>query len=84
VAEAATIITALGALVTGMAMLITAFRTHRKIEAVHHEVRTLNEATIGELAAKIETRRIEAKQAEGELLTAQEQRHIHNETGGDL
>jgi len=81
VSELAQVIIACATLVTAIAgatatLLVALRNTNKKVEAVMAEVVTANEATIGQLAASIETVRIEAKEAAGKPLTAQEQRHI--------
>lgn len=73
-------ITAIAALITAVVTPIVAILVIR----VHREVRTLNESTIGQLAAKAETTRILAKKAAGEPLTEKEQRHIAADNGGSL
>lgn len=63
-----------GAVLTGIAAVVTAVMNGRKIGAVHDEVRTLNESTLGELGANIETRRVE--DIPHDKRTKQEQRHL--------
>lgn len=91
-AALATLITAIaGATVT---VLVAVRTTNRKIDAVEakvdgvqNEVKTMNESTIGQLAASIETVRIETKEAAGKSLTTKEQRHLEADpaaNGGSL
>ena len=87
--ELAQVIVAVGALITAMAgatatILVALHQTSRKVDAVMDQVVTANEATIGQLAAAIETLRIEQKEAAGRELTAQEQRHLDAAREGSL
>ena len=79
--DLAQVITAVAALVVAMgtctATILVALRsTSQKVDAVMGQVTTLNESTLGQLAAAIETVRIQKKEAAGEHITANEQRHV--------
>lgn len=79
--ELAQVIVAVATLVTAIAgatatVLIALRETNKKVDAVLGQVVTLNESTIGQLAASIETVRITAKEATGQHLTDKEQRHV--------
>ena len=79
--ELAQVIVAVGGLITAIAgatvtVLVALRQTNKKVDAVMGQVTTLNESTIGQLAAAIETARIEAKESAGRMLTDKEQRHI--------
>lgn len=65
------IITSIPAVLASSALLVTAFRTNRKVdavgvavEAVHKEVKTINAQSIAQLADATETRRIAEVQIE--------------------
>lgn len=62
--------TAIAAIVAACASLVAALR----IQNVHHEVKTMNELTLGQLGERRETRRIE--NVEPDDRTAQERRHM--------
>lgn len=69
------------AIISALAVLVTAFRTNRKIEQVRDEVRTFNETAIGPLASADETRRIE--EIPRPERTAKEQRHVDDAPAPD-
>lgn len=73
IAAAGAFVTAAGA--TTVAVVV-GLRTSKKVDAVMGEVVTLNESTIGELAAKNETLLVLARKAAGYPLTAKQQRHL--------
>ena len=67
------IVTIIAAIFSGLAMLRTG-RVVTKVEAVHEEVKTHNELTLGQIGERTETRRIsEINPIER---TEQEQRHM--------
>jgi hypothetical protein len=64
----------IAAICLGTAQIITSLRTNRKVDQVRQEVVTLNESTIGELLAKMETKTVES--IPHDERTAKEQRHL--------
>lgn len=64
----------LAALIASAPPTIIGWRNKRTIDDTHRQVQTLNESTIGQLAANTETRRVEA--IDHDDRTALEQRHV--------
>ena len=71
------LVAVLGAFFAGMAMLRSG-HVETKIDAVHHEVKTFNELTLGQLGERTETRRI--NEIEPIDRTNQEDRHLAMDT----
>jgi hypothetical protein len=72
--DAAQVIAAVSVLITALAGAVVSIVTLLRVNRVHDEVKTLNESTIGQLAAAVETRRTGAIPHDDR--TAQEQRHL--------
>ena len=70
------LITSVAAVIAAIATLVVALRTKRAVTDVKHEVRTMNEQTIGQLGAAAETRRIE--EIPMSERTPRESRHMDN------
>ena len=71
------LVTILGAFFAGMAMLRSG-RVSTEVGQVHHEVKTFNELSLGQLGERIETRRI--NEIEPKDRTSQEDRHLAMDT----
>lgn len=82
----AAVITSLGVLATSFATAVVMVRTGRvekKVDAIHVEVKTINDQSIAQLADADETRRIEAKDGSLTIGEAHHMDSVHRaEKGG--
>jgi hypothetical protein len=74
----AVLIASIGAFV---GVCVTGYVSIKGINGIKHEVKTMNESTIGQLAAREETRR--AEDIPHDQRTAREQRHISSSPAAD-